>query len=132
MFSPVTDLTSKYFNITFMDVNWLSLVYLVASIPSGFIASWMLDTFGLRASVSCLFRNLEIVSFFFSYFLQGQIQGYIQILNFDVFPSFRVEQIFISVQNINSHSSYNVVPLKYVCLVHGHIGIFSPHVFPLT
>ncbi|KAK3799318.1 hypothetical protein RRG08_048825 [Elysia crispata] len=72
MFSPVTDQTSKYFHISPMDVNWLSLVYLVASVPSGFIASWMLDTFGLRASIICAawlnligsaLRNLTVFTF---------------------------------------------------------------------
>ncbi|RUS84086.1 hypothetical protein EGW08_008125 [Elysia chlorotica] len=72
MFSPVTDQTSKYFHITPMDVNWLSLVYLVASVPSGFVASWMLDTFGLRASIisaawlnliGSALRNLTVFSF---------------------------------------------------------------------
>ncbi|CAL1538983.1 unnamed protein product [Lymnaea stagnalis] len=72
MFSPVTDMTSKYYGISFMDVNWLSLVYLVASIPSGFFASWMLDSMGLRASIilaACFnfigsgLRNLTVFSF---------------------------------------------------------------------
>ncbi|GFO44746.1 major facilitator superfamily domain-containing protein 7-like [Plakobranchus ocellatus] len=72
IFSPVTDLTSRYFKISFMQVNWLSLVYPVASIPSGLLASWMLDTFGLRASIICaallnlvgsVLRNITVFDF---------------------------------------------------------------------
>ncbi|BFY97761.1 hypothetical protein BsWGS_00801 [Bradybaena similaris] len=72
MFSPVTDMSSSYYSISFMEVNWLSLVYLVASIPCGIIASWVLDTVGLRASIICAswlnligsaLRNLTVFSF---------------------------------------------------------------------
>ncbi|KAH9518549.1 hypothetical protein Btru_017124 [Bulinus truncatus] len=72
IFSPVTDKTAGYYNITIMDVNWLSLVFLIASVPSGFFASWMLDTIGLRASIifsawlnlmGSLLRNLTIYNF---------------------------------------------------------------------
>uniref|UniRef100_A0A2C9KD64 Major facilitator superfamily (MFS) profile domain-containing protein n=1 Tax=Biomphalaria glabrata TaxID=6526 RepID=A0A2C9KD64_BIOGL len=72
IFSPVTDKTAHYYNKSIMEVNWLSLVFLVASVPSGFFASWMLDTIGLRASIifaawlnliGCLLRNITIFNF---------------------------------------------------------------------
>ncbi|XP_059142550.1 solute carrier family 49 member A3-like [Physella acuta] len=80
MFSPVTDQTSAYYKISFMDVNWLSLVYLVVSIPCGFFASWMLDTLGLRASIilaawlnliGSALRNLTVDDLDFIHLPQG-------------------------------------------------------------
>ena len=50
-FSPVTNYTTAYYNISDDQVNWLSLVYVVASIPFGLLATWLLDTLGLRTSV---------------------------------------------------------------------------------
>ncbi|XP_038064524.1 solute carrier family 49 member A3-like isoform X1 [Patiria miniata] len=47
-FAPVADLTASYYNTTFANVNWLSLEYMVASIPVGFFSAWILDSFGLR------------------------------------------------------------------------------------
>ena len=50
-FGPIADLTSKYYGVGYLAVNWLSLVYLVVSIPIGLAATWLLDTLGLRVSV---------------------------------------------------------------------------------
>ncbi|KAK7479160.1 hypothetical protein BaRGS_00029601, partial [Batillaria attramentaria] len=50
-FSPITNYTTDYYKISGDQVNWLSLVYVVASIPFGFIATWLLDTLGLRTSI---------------------------------------------------------------------------------
>ncbi|KAL8587046.1 hypothetical protein ACOMHN_023436 [Nucella lapillus] len=50
-FSPITNYTTDYYNISSSQVNWLSLVYVVASIPFGFLATWLLDTLGLRTSI---------------------------------------------------------------------------------
>ena len=58
-FSPIADLVSVYYDINAFKVNVLSLVFMVASIPFGFIASWVLDTFGLRASVSAFYQLLQ-------------------------------------------------------------------------
>ncbi|XP_067657381.1 solute carrier family 49 member A3-like [Haliotis asinina] len=71
-FSPITNLTTSYYNITSMQVNWLSLIYLVACIPIGFLATWLLDTVGLRISIilsawfnliGCLLRSLTVFDF---------------------------------------------------------------------
>ena len=51
-FSPITNYTTAYYDISGDQVNWLSLVYVVATIPFGFVAAWLLDTLGLRTSVS--------------------------------------------------------------------------------
>ncbi|XP_068127424.1 solute carrier family 49 member A3-like isoform X2 [Hyperolius riggenbachi] len=50
-FAPVADLTASYFKCSLDTINYLSLVYLIASIPIGFVASWLLDTLGLRSAV---------------------------------------------------------------------------------
>uniref|UniRef100_K1QVM3 Major facilitator superfamily domain-containing protein 7-a n=1 Tax=Magallana gigas TaxID=29159 RepID=K1QVM3_MAGGI len=50
-FSPIADLTSTYYNINAFKVNVLSLIFMVASVPFGFTASWVLDTYGLRSSI---------------------------------------------------------------------------------
>ncbi|XP_025893860.1 solute carrier family 49 member A3 [Nothoprocta perdicaria] len=51
-FAPVADRTASYFHISLETVNWLSLVYLLISIPFGLVATWVLDSVGLRWSVT--------------------------------------------------------------------------------
>lgn len=50
-FAPVADLTARYYKCSLDTVNYLSLVYLVVSIPFGFLASWLLDTLGLKYAI---------------------------------------------------------------------------------
>ncbi|XP_064600447.1 solute carrier family 49 member A3-like [Liolophura sinensis] len=50
-FSPIAYKTATFYNVGSMGVNWLSLVYLVASIPCGLAATWLIDTMGLRTSI---------------------------------------------------------------------------------
>ncbi|CAN2391691.1 transmembrane transport, partial [Pristimantis euphronides] len=50
-FAPVADLTATYLKCSLDVVNYLSLVYLVISIPFGFLASWLLDTMGLKDAI---------------------------------------------------------------------------------
>lgn len=51
-FAPVADKTAAYFSISLEMVNWLSIVYLLISIPFGLVATWVLDSVGLRCAVS--------------------------------------------------------------------------------
>lgn len=51
-FAPVADKTAVYFHISLEMVNWLSIVYLLISIPFGLVATWVLDSLGLRCAVS--------------------------------------------------------------------------------
>lgn len=51
-FAPVADKTAAYFHISLETVNWLSMVYLLISIPFGLVATWVLDSVGLRCAVS--------------------------------------------------------------------------------
>ncbi|XP_071586452.1 solute carrier family 49 member A3 isoform X2 [Heliangelus exortis] len=50
-FAPVADKTAGYFHISLEMVNWLSIVYLLISIPFGLVATWVLDSVGLRCAV---------------------------------------------------------------------------------
>ncbi|XP_069735915.1 solute carrier family 49 member A3 [Phaenicophaeus curvirostris] len=50
-FAPVADKTASYFHISLEMVNWLSIVYLLISIPFGLVATWILDSVGLRCAV---------------------------------------------------------------------------------
>ncbi|XP_055290684.1 solute carrier family 49 member A3 isoform X8 [Moschus berezovskii] len=47
-FAPVADTIAQHFLLSTEQINWLSLVYLVVSIPSGVVAIWVLDSVGLR------------------------------------------------------------------------------------
>lgn len=51
-FAPVADTTARRFLLSTEQINWLSVVYLVVSIPSGVAAIWFLDSIGLRWAVS--------------------------------------------------------------------------------
>lgn len=51
-FAPVADTIAQYFSLSTNQVNWLSLVYFVVSIPFGLVAIWVLDSVGLRWAVS--------------------------------------------------------------------------------
>lgn len=57
-FSPIADTTVPYYNITPFELNILVLVFAIASVPFGFVASWVLDTIGLRFSVRYCFELL--------------------------------------------------------------------------
>ncbi|XP_078587556.1 solute carrier family 49 member A3-like [Branchiostoma floridae x Branchiostoma japonicum] len=50
-FAPIADQTAEFYNVSLTTVNWLSLVYMIASIPLGLLATWLLDTLGLRAGI---------------------------------------------------------------------------------
>ncbi|XP_055467718.1 solute carrier family 49 member A3 [Psammomys obesus] len=49
-FAPVADTIAQHFFLSMDQVNWLSLVYLVVSIPFGMAAIWVLDSVGLRGA----------------------------------------------------------------------------------
>ncbi|XP_042309268.1 solute carrier family 49 member A3 isoform X1 [Sceloporus undulatus] len=58
-FAPVADKTAEYFHTTMDVVNWLSLVYLVISVPVGLLAIWILDTIGLKCAILlCAWLNM--------------------------------------------------------------------------
>lgn len=50
-FAPVAYTTAGFYKTDLDTVNMLSVVYMITAIPCGFIATWLLDTFGLRGSI---------------------------------------------------------------------------------
>lgn len=48
----MADTIAWHFLLSTEQINWLSLVYLVVSIPFGVVAIWALDSVGLRWTVS--------------------------------------------------------------------------------
>lgn len=50
-FSSIADSAAKYFDIDQMQVNWLSIVFMVATIIIGVGAMWILDHCGLRTTL---------------------------------------------------------------------------------
>ncbi|XP_061541631.1 solute carrier family 49 member A3 isoform X2 [Phycodurus eques] len=50
-FAPVADQSAQYLKATLADINWLSLVYMVVSVPLSVVSTWMLDTIGLRITL---------------------------------------------------------------------------------
>ncbi|XP_062069178.1 solute carrier family 49 member A3 [Lepus europaeus] len=47
-FAPVADTIAAHFLLTVEQINWLSMVFLVVSIPASVVAIWVLDSVGLR------------------------------------------------------------------------------------
>ena len=45
-------MTSAYYDVDDSKVDWLSLVYIIASLPFGLLVIWMLDNRGLKDVVS--------------------------------------------------------------------------------
>ncbi|XP_072026670.1 solute carrier family 49 member A3-like isoform X2 [Amphiura filiformis] len=48
--APVADKAAAYFGVSLEQINWLSIIFGLG-IPVGFIASWVLDTYGLRTGL---------------------------------------------------------------------------------
>ena len=51
-FAPVADQSAQYLHATLDQINWLSLVYMVVAIPLSFGTTWMIDSLGLRITVT--------------------------------------------------------------------------------
>ncbi|XP_040345954.1 solute carrier family 49 member A3 isoform X1 [Herpailurus yagouaroundi] len=74
-FAPVADMIAHHFLLSTEQINWLSRVYLVASIPSGVVAIWVLDSVGLRwATIVCAWLNFVGSVFRTLPFMVGGIQ----------------------------------------------------------
>ncbi|XP_002739698.1 solute carrier family 49 member A3-like [Saccoglossus kowalevskii] len=50
-FSPVATEAAEVYSVNPSSINLFSLIYLILSIPMGFVATWLLDTFGIRLSL---------------------------------------------------------------------------------
>ena len=58
-FAPIPNYTARYYNVEVSDVDWFSIIFFIASLVVGFFSIAILDTLGLRVSVS------GIIIFFF-------------------------------------------------------------------
>lgn len=52
VYSSIADFTGKFYNVNYDEVNYLSLSYLLITIPAGFFSFWIADNFGVRTSIS--------------------------------------------------------------------------------
>ncbi|XP_077979486.1 solute carrier family 49 member A3-like [Glandiceps talaboti] len=50
-FSPIATKAAVYYDVPLSHINLFSLIFLILSIPMGFVAAWLLDTFGIRVSM---------------------------------------------------------------------------------
>lgn len=50
-FAPVAYITADFYQQDVTVVNMLAIVFMIIGIPCGIIATWLLDTFGLRLSI---------------------------------------------------------------------------------
>ncbi|XP_077992079.1 solute carrier family 49 member A3-like [Glandiceps talaboti] len=50
-FGPIANKAADYYKVSYSAINWLSMIFMIVSIPFGLSASWLLDTLGLRASI---------------------------------------------------------------------------------
>ena len=51
-FAPIPNYTARYYDVSVSDVDWFSIVYFIVSLLVGFVSIGILDTFGLKVSVS--------------------------------------------------------------------------------
>ena len=51
-FAPIPNYTARYYDVEVSAVDWFSIIFFLASILVGFVSIAILDTFGLRLSVS--------------------------------------------------------------------------------
>jgi FLVCR family MFS transporter 7 len=52
IYGSIADSTARYYSIDYDQVNFLSLVYMIIAIPSGFFSFWFIDNFGIRTSIN--------------------------------------------------------------------------------
>lgn len=50
-FAAAADTTITFYGISSLELNMLSMTFMFATVPLGFVASWVLDTFGLKTSL---------------------------------------------------------------------------------
>lgn len=51
-YSPIADFTGQFYSVSYNSVNYLSLSYLIITIPTGFFSFWIADNFGIRSSIN--------------------------------------------------------------------------------
>lgn len=51
-FAPIANRASEVFDVSLDAINMLAIVYMIVSIPVGFLVCWLLDAMGLVIGVS--------------------------------------------------------------------------------
>ncbi|XP_078656160.1 choline/ethanolamine transporter flvcr2a-like [Branchiostoma floridae x Branchiostoma belcheri] len=65
-YSVISNIVVRYYNVSILAVDWLSMVYMLAYIPLIFPATWTLDRYGLRvvgllgSSLNCIGAWLKV------------------------------------------------------------------------
>jgi FLVCR family MFS transporter 7 len=59
-YSAIADFTGRFYSINYDYVNYLSLIYMIIAVPTGFFSFWLIDNFGIRTSINlgCWFNFL--------------------------------------------------------------------------
>lgn len=50
-FVPVSTVMAVYYNVSTSAINWMSQIFMLASIPMTFVGIWALDAKGLREAI---------------------------------------------------------------------------------
>ncbi|XP_055015336.1 solute carrier family 49 member A3 isoform X2 [Boleophthalmus pectinirostris] len=77
-FAPVASQTASYLDVSLVQVNWLSLIYMLVFVPLSLGTTWMLDTLGLRITLivgSWLNMTGAVVRFIGASLPTGQASG---------------------------------------------------------
>jgi len=51
-YAPIPDFVMSFYSISRTDVDWFSVVFFIVSVVVGFVSIFILDTWGLKISVS--------------------------------------------------------------------------------
>ena len=80
-FAPIPDFTAKFYNVSEDNVNLFSLVFFVVSLVIGLFSIVVLDTWGLKVSVSFGFSTFFFV-FIFSLCLSSPLSFLSSLSNY--------------------------------------------------
>ena len=53
-FAPIPDYSAAFYGVSRNEVDWFSVAFFVVSVAVGFVGIFILDTWGLKISVSSL------------------------------------------------------------------------------
>ncbi|CAF0888219.1 unnamed protein product [Adineta ricciae] len=72
-FSPIANLASEYYQVGYNAINWLSLIYMLITVPFTLPSTWLIDRLGVRSglligtwtnAIGSLIRCLSVLSIF--------------------------------------------------------------------
>ena len=53
-FAPIPDYSAAFYGVSRSEVDWFSVAFFVVSVVVGFVGIFILDTWGLKISVSSM------------------------------------------------------------------------------